>query len=53
MSTRTEYRYNRLIWPEMNDSIEIQKLVILPTGSTASKRSSSSTATAPTVPSST
>lgn len=30
----TEYRYNRLTWPEMNDAIAAQKLVILPTGST-------------------
>src|SRR3954465_1192199 len=30
----TEYRYNRLPWPEMNDAIAAQKLVILPTGST-------------------
>lgn len=29
-----EYRYNRLTWPEMNDAIGEQKLVILPTGST-------------------
>ncbi len=34
MSADTEYRYNRLTWPEMNDAIEMQKLVILPTGST-------------------
>ncbi len=30
----TEYRYNRLTWPEMNDAIASQKVVILPTGST-------------------
>ncbi len=30
----TEYRYNRLTWPEMNDAIGMQKLIILPTGST-------------------
>jgi creatinine amidohydrolase len=30
----TEYRYNRLTWPEMNDAIAAQKLVILPTAST-------------------
>jgi creatinine amidohydrolase len=30
----SEYRYNRLTWPEMNDAIAAQKLVILPTGST-------------------
>jgi creatinine amidohydrolase len=29
-----EYRYNRLTWPEMNDAIAAQKLVLLPTGST-------------------
>jgi len=34
MSASTEYRYNRLTWPEMNQAIEMQKLVILPTGST-------------------
>lgn len=34
MSATTEYRYNRLSWPEMNDAIAAQKLVILPTGST-------------------
>lgn len=30
----TEYRYNRLTWPEMNDAIGMQKRIILPTGST-------------------
>jgi creatinine amidohydrolase len=30
----TEYRYNRLTWPEMNEAIATQKLVILPTAST-------------------
>ena len=30
----TEYRYNRLTWPEMNDAIARQPVVILPTGST-------------------
>jgi creatinine amidohydrolase len=30
----TEYRYNRLTWPEMNDALASQKLVILPTAST-------------------
>ena len=30
----TEYRYNRLTWPEMNDAIAAEKLIILPTGST-------------------
>ena len=34
MSAATEYRYNRLTWPEMNDAIAMQQLVILPTGST-------------------
>lgn len=29
-----EYRYNRLTWEEMNEAIEMQKLIILPTGST-------------------
>jgi creatinine amidohydrolase len=30
----TEYRYNRLTWQEMNEAIGLQKVVILPTGST-------------------
>jgi len=30
----TEYRYNRLTWPEMNDALAARKLVILPTAST-------------------
>lgn len=34
MSSSTEYRYNRLTWPEMNDAIGRQPVVILPTGST-------------------
>lgn len=34
MSAKTEYRYNRLTWPEMNEAIATQKVVILPTGST-------------------
>jgi creatinine amidohydrolase len=34
MSVPSEYRYNRLTWPEMNAAIAAQKLVILPTGST-------------------
>ena len=34
MNAAAEYRYNRLTWPEMNDAIASQKLVILPTGST-------------------
>ncbi len=29
-----EYRYNRLTWPQMNEAIAAQKLVILPTAST-------------------
>ena len=29
-----EYRYNRLTWDEMNEAIAMQKVVILPTGST-------------------
>jgi len=33
-NARDEYRYNRLTWPEMNDAIALQKVVILPTGST-------------------
>jgi len=34
MSASTEYRYNRLTWAEMNDAIAMEKVVILPTGST-------------------
>ena len=34
MSAASEYRYNRLTWPEMNEAIEMQKVIILPTGST-------------------
>jgi creatinine amidohydrolase len=34
MSQSAEYRFNRLTWPEMNDAIAAQKLVILPTAST-------------------
>src|SRR6059036_1982100 len=34
MSRETDYRYNRLTWPEMNEAIAAQKLVILPTAST-------------------
>jgi creatinine amidohydrolase len=30
----TEYRYNRLTWEEMNDAIAMQKVILLPTGST-------------------
>jgi creatinine amidohydrolase len=29
-----EYRYNRLTWAEMNDAIAMQKMILLPTGST-------------------
>ena len=32
MQASTEYRYNRLTWPEMNEAIAMQKVVILPTG---------------------
>lgn len=31
---RQEYRYDRLTWPQMNDAIARQKVVILPTGAT-------------------
>ena len=34
MNTATEYRYNHLTWEEMNEAIAMQKVVILPTGST-------------------
>jgi creatinine amidohydrolase len=34
MSAEQEYRYNRLTWPEMNEAIAMQKVVLLPTGST-------------------
>ncbi len=34
MNARETYEYNKLTWPEMNDAIEMQKVVILPTGST-------------------
>jgi creatinine amidohydrolase len=34
VSAATEYRYNRLTWAEMNEAIAMQKVVILPTGST-------------------
>ena len=33
-SARSEYRYNRLTWPELRDAVEEQPVVILPTGST-------------------
>lgn len=34
MSEASEYRYYRLTWPEMNEAIARQKVVLLPTGST-------------------
>ena len=34
MSARDTFEYNQLTWPEMNDAIEQQRVVILPTGST-------------------
>jgi creatinine amidohydrolase len=34
MSVASEYRYNRLSWPEMNEAIAMNKVVLLPTGST-------------------
>jgi creatinine amidohydrolase len=34
MGATGEYRYDRLTWPEMNEAIAAQKVVILPTGST-------------------
>lgn len=34
MGAESEYRYNRLTWPEMNDAIAMQKVILLPTGST-------------------
>jgi creatinine amidohydrolase len=34
VKAETEYRYNRLTWAEMNQALEMQKVVILPTGST-------------------
>ena len=34
MSSREEYRFNHLTWPEINEAIGQQKLVLLPTGST-------------------
>jgi creatinine amidohydrolase len=34
LNAHEEYRYNRLTWEEMNEAIGMQKLVILPTGST-------------------
>ena len=32
VSAATEYRYNRLTWPEMNEAIAMQKVVVLATG---------------------
>jgi creatinine amidohydrolase len=34
MKAAEEYRYNRLTWAEMNDAIAMQKVILLPTGST-------------------
>jgi creatinine amidohydrolase len=34
MDAQKEYRYNHLTWEEMNQAIAMQKVVILPTGST-------------------
>jgi creatinine amidohydrolase len=34
MDVAQEYRYNRLTWEEMNEAIRMQKVVILPVGST-------------------
>ena len=34
MDPKTEYRYNQLTWPEMNEAIAMQKVVLLPVGST-------------------
>jgi creatinine amidohydrolase len=34
VTARETYEYNRLTWPEMNDAIELEKVVLLPTGST-------------------
>ncbi len=34
MGATEEYRYNRLTWAEMNEAIALQKVVLLPTGST-------------------
>lgn len=34
MGAADEYRYNRLTWPEMNEAIALQKVVLLPVGST-------------------
>lgn len=34
MDARETYEYNKLTWAEMNDAIALQKVVLLPTGST-------------------
>jgi len=34
MNPKNEYRYSYLTWEEMNDAIAMQKVVLLPTGST-------------------
>lgn len=34
MKAAEEYRYNRLTWAELDDAIGLQKVVLLPTGST-------------------
>ena len=34
MKAREIFEYNKLTWPEMNDAIELGKVVLLPTGST-------------------
>lgn len=34
MGAREITEYNKLTWPEMNDAIEMQKVVLLPTGAT-------------------
>lgn len=34
MSAAEEFRYSRLTWPEMNEAIALQKVVLLPIGST-------------------
>jgi creatinine amidohydrolase len=33
MSAKTEYRYEKLTWPEINDAIELGKVCIVPCGS--------------------
>jgi creatinine amidohydrolase len=32
MRARTEYRYEKLTWPEINDAIELGKVCIVPCG---------------------